>query len=186
MVERRSVPIASRSSQVEPHECAALLVKFVLDSAVAVVARLAQTGCSFGVGTRCRRFLRRQDVGVCTRYERGDPAWPTTVPPPQFSRPAPTLDRRRIGEPEVAHGADDHTSRSVVVLDSLVVPVAVSIPASDVAVSTLTLGSKYVAAYTSAALLANSRIQERTFVVSSIPREDRPQVETHIRRPHVV
>ena len=36
---------------------------------------------TFGFGTRCRRFLRRHVVGVCTRYERGVPALPTTVPP---------------------------------------------------------------------------------------------------------
>ena len=36
------------------HRCSCLKSGFI------VVARLACTGCSFGVGTRCRRFLRRQ------------------------------------------------------------------------------------------------------------------------------
>ena len=36
--------------------------------------------CSFGVGTICRRFLRRQLVGVRTKYERGESVCLITVP----------------------------------------------------------------------------------------------------------
>ena len=38
------------------------------------------TSCSYGVGARCRRFLRRQLVGVRTQYERGEPVCLITVP----------------------------------------------------------------------------------------------------------
>ena len=120
---------------------------FVLDSAVTLVARSAsaQDAADF--------YADKMPVS-----EPGEVSLPGLPLYPPFSRPAPTLDRRRIGEPEVMHGDDNHTPRSVIILDSLVFPVAVSIPASEIAVLMLTLVWKYVAAYPSAALLANSRI----------------------------
>ena len=62
---------------------------------------------------------------------------------------------------------DDRTPQYFVVLFCfVVVPVAASIPSIEVAVLTLTLGSKCAAIYTSVVALANGRIQGMPFGMS--------------------
>ena len=90
-----------------------------------------------------------------------------------FSRPAHTQDHRCLEQTYIANGDDDRTLQSVDVFVPVFVPVAASIPASDVTLLTLTRGPKCVAAYPSAISLANSRFQVMSFGMLTVHHTDR-------------
>ena len=79
---------------------------------------------TFGVGTRCRRFLRRHVVGVCTRYERDVPALPTTVHPILYY--TGVLHPHMVASAQCAHRPRSMVSIVIDCLSSIDVLLAIS------------------------------------------------------------